>query len=118
MTADQFRSQVCNQVSVLLQNCGKDVNGNSDLQFDVRAYPGGFTGATNSSPLNGGNLPNMTTFTTGNPCDVVLVRAFYKWPVFTPGLSYLLANMAGSYHLLATAAAFRNEPYTTNVAGC
>lgn len=119
MTADQFRNQVCSEVSVLLQNCGKDVNGNSDLQFDVRAYPGGFTGVTNSSPLDAGNnLPSMTTFTTGNPCDVVLVRAFYRWPVFTPGLNYLLANMAGSYHLLATAAAFRNEPYTTNVAGC
>ena len=49
---------------------------------------------------------------------MVLVRAFYKWPVFTPGLNYFLANMAGSYHLLATAAAFRNEPYTTNTGGC
>ena len=59
-----------------------------------------------------------TAFNVGSACDVVLVRAFYKWPVFTPGLDYFLANMAGSYHLLATAAAFRNEPYTTNTGGC
>jgi len=49
---------------------------------------------------------------------VVLVRAFYRWPIITPTLSYLLANMTGSNHLLATAAAFRSEPYVNNVGGC
>jgi Flp pilus assembly protein TadG len=119
MNADQFRAKVCNEVSTLLSNCSADANGNSDLQFDVKAYPSGFTGVSNSSPLNAGqDLPNMTSFDVGNACDVVLVRAFYKWPVFTPGLSFLLGNMAGGKHLLATAAAFRNEPYTTTTGGC
>ncbi|HYS45500.1 MAG TPA: TadE/TadG family type IV pilus assembly protein [Rhizomicrobium sp.] len=119
ITADQFRIRVCDQVHVLLPNCSADSNGNSDLQFDIRAYPSGFTGLGNSSPLNGTNgLPNLTAFNVGNACDVVLVRAFYKWPVFTPGLSYLLGNMAGGKHLLATAAAFRNEPYNPATGGC
>ena len=119
MTADQFRAQVCSEVSMLLQNCLKDTNGFTDLQFDINAYPAGFTGVTNSSPLdNQQNLPNLTQFTLGNACDVVLVRAFYRWPVFTPMLSFFLANMGGSKHLLATAAAFRNEPYTSDSAGC
>ena len=119
MTAAQFRDQVCNEVKVLLQNCATDANGNSDLQFDVTAYPAGFTGVTNSSPLNAArSLPNMTGFTTGGPCDVMLVRAYYRWPVFTPVLNFFLANMAGNKHLLATAAAFRNEPYTTTTGGC
>lgn len=119
MTADQFRQQVCNEVSVLLKNCAKDVNGNSDLEFEIKAYPSGFTGVTNTSPLDADKkLPNLTVFNTGNACDVVLVRAFYRWPVFTPGLNFFIANMAGSYHLLATAAAFRNEPYTTTTGGC
>jgi Flp pilus assembly protein TadG len=117
MTATQFRTQICNGVAPLLQNCTVAPGGS--LQFDVRAYPTGFTGATNSSPLDAGNnLPNLTTFNVGNACDVVLVRAFYKWPVFTPGLGILLSNMAGSYHLLASAAAFRNEPFTTTTGGC
>src|SRR5215467_11538747 len=34
ITADQFRSQVCGEVLLLLQHCGKDANGDSDLQFD------------------------------------------------------------------------------------
>jgi Flp pilus assembly protein TadG len=119
MTAAQFRTQICNEVATLLQNCGVAANGNTDLQFDVTAYPSGFTGVTNSSPLDAGNnLPNLVNFNTGNACDVVLVRAFYRWPVFTPGLGTLLANMAGNYHLLASAAAFRNEPYTTTTGGC
>ncbi len=119
MTSDQFRAQICNEVVTLLQNCAVAPGGNTDLQFDVTAYPAGFTGVTNSSPLDAGNnLPNLTTFNTGNACDVVLVRAFYRWPVFTPGVAPLLANMSGNYHLLATAAAFRNEPYTTTTGGC
>ena len=119
MTADQFRTQVCNEVSALLRNCPKDASGNSDLQFDVTAYPSGFTGVTNTSPLNAQkNLPNLTAFSIGNACDVVVVRAFYRWPVFTPMLNFFLANMNGNQHLLASAAAFRNEPFVSNVSGC
>ena len=119
MTEDEFRAKVCSESGALLKNCGKDANGDSDLQFDVNAYPSGFTGVTNSSPLDANNdLPPLTTFNVGNACDVVLVRAFYKWPIFTPGLSALLGNMHGPFHLLATAAAFRNEPYTTTTGGC
>jgi Flp pilus assembly protein TadG len=113
MTQAQFRTQLCSEVSLLLQDC----NGAS-LQFDVNAYPSGFSGASNSSPLVAGSLPALTAFNVGNPCDVILARAFYKWPVFTPGLGYFLANVGSSYHLLATAAAFRNEPYTTSTNGC
>ena len=119
MTADQFRAKVCDDVSVLLQNCTVDANGQSDLQFDVRAYPSGFGGANNNTPLDAQqNLPNLTAFDAGNACDVVLVRAFYRWPVFTPMLNFFLANMGGNKHLIATAAAFRNEPYTTTTGGC
>lgn len=113
MTQAQFRTRLCSEVSVLLQDCG-----GTSLQFDVQAYPSGFSSATNTSPLVGGTLPALTAFNVGNACDVVLARAFYKWPVFTPGLSYFLANVGGSYHLLTSAAAFRNEPYTTNTGGC
>jgi Flp pilus assembly protein TadG len=112
MTQAQFRTQLCSEVSILLQDC----NGAS-LQFDVQAYPSGFSSATNTSPLVAGDLPPLTAFNVGNACDVILARAFYKWPVFTPGLGYFLANVGSSYHLLATAAAFRNEPFTAAAGG-
>ena len=113
MTQAQFRAQICSEASDILQDC----NGAS-LQFDVQAYASGFSGASNSSPLVAGNLPALTVFNVGNACDVVLVRAFYKWPVFTPILGFFLENVAGGYHLLSTAAAFRNEPYTSSMDGC
>ena len=113
MTQAQFRTQICGEASAILQDC----NGAS-LQFDVQAYSSGFTGASNSSPLVAGDLPALTVFNVGNACDVVLVRAFYKWPVFTPILGFFLQNVAGGYHLLSTAAAFRNEPYTSSMDGC
>lgn len=114
MTQAQFRTKICSYVSTLLKNCS-----GADLQFDVQAYPSGFSSVSNSSPLDsGGNLTPLTNFNVGNACDVVLVRAYYQWPVFTPGLSYFLANVTGGYHLLSSAAAFRNEPYTTTTGGC
>jgi Flp pilus assembly protein TadG len=114
MTQAQFRTQICGEASAILQDC----NGTS-LQFDVQAYSSGFSTASNSSPLDGGgNLPPLTAFNVGNACDVVLVRAYYKWPVFTPILGFFLQNVAGGYHLLSTAAAFRNEPYTASMDGC
>lgn len=119
ITADEFRKQICDDVVTLLHVCNKDSGGNSNLQFDVKAYSAGFGGVSNSSPLDGGgNLPNLTAFDTGKACDVVLVRAFYRWPIATPFLGFLLSNMSGSDHLLSTAAAFRNEPYVNNVGGC
>ena len=114
MTAAQFRTALCAEVSAIMSDCAT-----GGVQFDANAYPSGFAVASNSSPLNASkNLPTLNTFNVGNACDVVLVRAFYSWPVFTPGLNYFMANMAGSYHLLTSAAAFRNEPYNNNAAGC
>ena len=114
MTQAQIQAKLCSEVSTLLQSCTT-----GGLQFDVNAYPSGYSAAANSSPLDAGkNLTTLNTFNVGNACDVVLVRAFYKWPVFTPGLNYFMANVTGNYHLLATAAAFRNEPYTTTAGGC
>ena len=113
MTQAQFRTQICGEASAILQDC----NGAS-LQFDVQAYSSGFSSASNASPLVAGDLPALTVFNVGNACDVVLVRAFYKWPVFTPILGFFLQNVAGGYHLLSTAAAFRNEPYTSSMDGC
>ena len=113
MTAAQFRTQLCSEVSAILLDCST-----TGVQFDINAYSSGFSSASNASPLTAGNLPNLTTFNVGVACDVVLIRAFYKWPVFTPGLNWFLVNMTGNYHLLASAAAFRNEPYNANAAGC
>jgi len=63
---------------------------------------------------NGDQLsPEVTTqaqFQPGNPLEVVVVRVFYDWRLFTPGIT-LLAYLAKDRRVLTAATAFRNEPF-------
>jgi Flp pilus assembly protein TadG len=117
--ASWFRGQICCSVSGLL-DCSA-----TKLFVNVSASSGGFTAGTSFS----GALSNVTnSYSPGNACDVVLVRATYSWPVWFPGLAQLLnsssppnylVNMTDqSGHLLSGTAAFRNEPFNSGVAGC
>ena len=112
LTQGQFRTKICDAVAPLLACDG-------NLTVDVESF-GAYGGLSYSPPLDASGNVNaaMDNFAPGAPCSVVLVRAFYTWQVFSPGLNWFLVNMAGNYHLLSAASAFRNEPYTNNVAGC
>jgi len=121
MTETQFKQQICNMASPLLPGC------TTDLVLFVQNYPAGFGAIPMTNPLSsnsGGSGPNNSTltipdqFAPGGACDVVLVRAFYGWKVITPLLTPFLVNMAGGKYLLASATAFRNEPYTGGNGGC
>ena len=68
------------------------------------------------SAYNGKELSaDVTTaakFQPGVALEVVVVRAYYEWKLFVPGLSQL-ENLSGGRRSLTSGAAFRNEPYTT-----
>jgi hypothetical protein len=55
-----------------------------------------------------------TCWATGQPTDIVLVRTYYRWKLFTPLLNAALENMGGGSgaRLVSTTTAFRNEPYS------
>lgn len=112
LTQAQFRTTVCGKISPIL-HC------DANLQIDVETYAN-FTAANFTNPLTSSQTldPALNNWQTGTVCSIVLVRAFYTWSVATPFLTPFLANMAGNKHLIAATAAFRNEPYTTDVAGC
>jgi len=112
MTQQQFRTQICNNIQPLLV-C------DSNLQIDLESY-NTFNSANFASPLlaNGTLDPSLANYSPGNPCDVVLLRVFYKWSVITPLIAPLLSDMPNNQMLLSATAAFRNEPYTSGVAGC
>ncbi len=107
-----FRTALCAKVTPLIA-C------DTNLQIDVQAYPG-YNGVTFASGLQADNTldPSLNRYAIGAACQVVLVRAYYTWPVVTPVLSWFLVNMAGDKHLLTAAAAFRNEPFVNDAAGC
>jgi Flp pilus assembly protein TadG len=50
-------------------------------------------------------------YVPGGPGDVVVVRLFYKWPLFVTGLGFNVANIRDNKRLLTATAAFQNEPY-------
>jgi len=113
VTQAQFRTSICNMVSPLIA-C------DANLQIDVEAYSSGYGSVTYTSPLNSDQTmnTNLNNYSIGNACDVVLVRAFYTMPIYTPVLTWFMVNMAGNKHLVSAATAFRNEPYTTSQGGC
>ena len=105
-TAATFKTAMCNEMGWLGATCS------SSLNVDVRTFTQ-FSSVTAPSPITGGVFDSTkTTFTPGNPGDIVLVRCFYTWSLFTPVLSAGLQNMSGGKRLLTAAVTFRNEPYT------
>jgi Flp pilus assembly protein TadG len=104
ITADQFRNIICDDISMLLACDGR-------LAIDVRKYQS-FSKAKYEPALDkNGNLIGAMKFEPGSAGDVVVVRAFYVWPVFTPTLGVKFANMADGHRLLEASFAFRNEPF-------
>jgi hypothetical protein len=81
------------------------------LGLDVRKYAG-FGSVQFPPALDGdGNLSGNQTFDPGQPGDVVVVRAFYTWPMLTPTVGTQFTNMSGGHRLLEATIAFRNEPF-------
>jgi Flp pilus assembly protein TadG len=106
--AAQFKQNLCDRVSVLF-TCPIDV--------DVRYYLAGTT-ITITDPIDAsGNYdPSGFTFVlppSGSTATVV-IRGFYRWPLFVTGLGYNIANIgrgsSNSKRLLAATTAFHVEP--------
>lgn len=111
LTEGQVLNRVCADIAALIP-C------DSNLKIDVQSF-NNFGGVTFTPPLDAnGNYTPINNFSPGVACNVVLVRVFYGWPVFTPVLTPFLSTMAGNKHLLYAASTFRNEPFTSGVNGC
>lgn len=102
----QFVSGVCENMSFLAARC--DAN---TLFVDVRT-PAGFTQSGAPNPIrNGAFDAGELTFQPGTQGQIVLVRAFYKWPLMTPVMTQALARVDGGSAVLQATATFRNEPF-------
>jgi Flp pilus assembly protein TadG len=109
MSKEQFRDLVCDQVSMMLA-CDER------LGLDVRKFDN-FANVNFENALDAsGKLKNNMKFDPGDAGDVVVVRAFYSWPIMTPTAGTTFVNMAGGHRLLEAGMAFRNEPYQGPIA--
>ena len=106
----QFKTLVCNNMTWLKTPCS------SYLTVDVQTFAN-LAGTSGAGAIDPSNFkPNTTCWSPGQAGDVVLVRTYYEWHVFTPLLDQSLVNMgSGSGKRLITAAtSFRNEPWSSN----
>jgi Flp pilus assembly protein TadG len=106
MTAADFKNVVCGRLATFL-DCA------NNLHIDVRRF-NTFADISLPAPIKDGELTKDVTkdasFQPGDPMQVVVVRAYYEWKLFLPGLSQL-SNLSGGRRLLTAGAAFRNEPF-------
>ena len=104
-TAVSFVGTICGQLGWLGPAC------NSNLNVDVRTFSS-FSSVSAPQPVKNGKFdPTALTFSTGGPGDIVVVRAYYQWALFTPMMNQVLDTVSGGKTLITAAATFRNEPY-------
>ncbi|MGP9810092.1 TadE/TadG family type IV pilus assembly protein [Rhodopseudomonas sp. NSM] len=102
----KFKTEVCTRLKALFTCDG--------IYVDVQSYGSDFSTVKITTPIDPKTkafIDNMQ-YSPGNAGDIVVVRAFYQWPLFVTGLGWNSANLAGSKRLLSATAAFRNEPYS------
>jgi Flp pilus assembly protein TadG len=101
----KFKGAVCDRIYGLF-NCA------GGLYVDVKNYSS-FAAINTSKPLDAAGNLQTTTFgyQPGGPCNIVVVRLMYQWPVYVSLLGLNLADSAGNKRLLMSTVAFRNEPY-------
>lgn len=103
-----FKALVCGGMSWLQGQCAANLTVTSQVFNDFGTMAG-------TPPMTGATfVANGGCFATGQPTDIVLVRAYFTWPLFAPLLNQVLDNMGDGRRLLSSATAFRNEPYNDN----
>ncbi len=101
-SAAAFRTKVCARMSWLQGGCTER------LRVDVRTVST-FTSTSNLT------TPNTPCWDPGGPSSLVLVRAYYDWPLITPLLASVMQTANGKKTLGFTTA-FANEPYNSSSA--
>ncbi|MFN3512123.1 MAG: TadE/TadG family type IV pilus assembly protein [Phenylobacterium sp.] len=109
ITAKDFEERVCRNMTWLASGC------TSRLSVEAETFAT-FTAAGASTPQAPDEFEDDSPrcWSVGAPGDIVLVRAYYVWPLFTPLLDASLQNRGDGTRLIGSARAFRNEPYSND----
>jgi len=98
-TAATFKTAVCNKMNWLGSKCS------ANLSIDVRTFSDYATSNSSAS-----TIPTSMSWSPGTPGSIVLIRAYYTWPLITPLLQTGLQSASGN-RVIYAATAFTNEPY-------
>lgn len=104
-TATTFKTDMCGELGWIGSACS------SALSIDVRTFT---TFSASGTALDAAK-PTTPCWDPGGPGSIVLVRAYYNWPLITPLLQTGLQTANGK-RMVTAAAAFANEPYSEDTA--
>lgn len=96
-----FKDAVCARIHGLFDCAG-------GMVVDVQKYTT-FANVSLARPVNEDGTVKPGTYDPGGPCDIVVVRLIYQYPVYVAFLG--LSDMSGNKRLLVATSVFRNEPY-------
>jgi len=106
-TAAAFATQICNNMGWLQSSCA------GQLQVDVRTETL-FANPSEPDPMATGTFNKAAlTFTPGTAGQIVLVRAFYQWPLMIPVMDAALSKSNNGMDVIIATTTFVNEPYTS-----
>lgn len=106
---DNFREDLCGRLFGLYKNC-------AGLHIQVSVI-NNFASANYKPPVDANckttpcDWTQPQSFTPGVGSDVIVVQAYYRWPLLLNLGVYGLADLPGNQHLMAAVSVFRNEPF-------
>ncbi len=104
-SATTFKTAICNNFGWLQSECS------ANLSVDVRTFTN-FSSVTAPQPIANKTFnPGALTFNPGGPSQIVVVRAYYQWPLIAPMVNTALEQLNGGKAVITSTATFRNEPY-------
>lgn len=103
----EIQEDLCDDVNRLLA-----VTCLNNLYLDVDRYASFVDANGNVSPISNNQFQTGGFgYSPGDPSDIVVVRAYYRWRMITPFFGDMFANVSGNERILVSTMMFRNEPY-------
>ena len=100
-----FRDRICADMGMFGGDCAQR------LSVDVRVMPS-FANQTAPDPVTDDQFDeDLLTFQPGEANDIILVRTWWRAPLFAPLVTQGLQRLSDGSAVLSAAVTFRNEPY-------
>jgi Flp pilus assembly protein TadG len=100
-----FGNEICKNMLWMVTDC------QANILVDVRTYPSFGAISLNSATANRAAIAaGNKSFQTGGAGAIVVVQAYYAWPLFIPGMNTALQRV-GNRTMLTSVTSFENEPF-------
>lgn len=102
----QIQKMICDPIKIIVPSC-------TDLHVDLEQYQTFADAAKVRIPYTATGDLDTSGFKIdpGGTGTKNMLRVFYEWPIMTPLMSNLMANLPGGKTLLFASVTWQNEPY-------